>query len=78
MKIDFIIGLRKCFFNFFLFSKSTLHICLFLSNWIMGRRSSPFAITFLSNDSDLTQSSLHRVDHLHRFYYPVETGSPFL
>ncbi|RNA33856.1 hypothetical protein BpHYR1_023478 [Brachionus plicatilis] len=29
LKIDFIIGLRKCFFNFFLFSKSTLHILFY-------------------------------------------------
>ncbi|RNA44039.1 hypothetical protein BpHYR1_043882 [Brachionus plicatilis] len=27
-----------------------------------------------SNDSDLTQKLLHRVGHLNRYYYPVQTG----
>ncbi|RNA44036.1 hypothetical protein BpHYR1_043879 [Brachionus plicatilis] len=27
-----------------------------------------------SNGSDLTKKLLHRVGHLHRYYYPVETG----
>ncbi|RNA00618.1 hypothetical protein BpHYR1_053975 [Brachionus plicatilis] len=33
-----------------------------------------FSDTFLSNGSDLTQRLLHRVDHRHRYYYPVETS----
>ncbi|RNA44505.1 hypothetical protein BpHYR1_019894 [Brachionus plicatilis] len=37
-----------------------------------------FSSTFLSNGSDLTQRLVHRVDHLHRFYYPVETSPSFL